>query len=277
MILAIGMPEGTYVGIKIKLDDGTNTGSTFVSVEELQSDKLLDLPRVAHTTGADGTPETVIISIQRRGILYHVVFSKPAQDQERTIAHECTDLYGQDDYEGVANLLLTLYFDAFDESDNSNPILANSFESFLRSSVVCLRLNPATGTIVPYPDFLNPRTVDWDQTLHFGKPCNFPVWKLSDVKSFRPHTSTNMIYEVEFENQSEPLVFKMMNRTGPLCQEFMTLRKCEELNIRAPRIKALLGVGTKWGGFVTSRIKASFCLHDWRSDLISATLDDRKR
>ncbi|KAL2782659.1 hypothetical protein BJX66DRAFT_345643 [Aspergillus keveii] len=74
------LPEGSYIGIKIKLDDGTNTGSTFVSVEELQSDKLLDLPRVAHTTGADGTPETVIISIQRRGILYHVVFSKPAQD-----------------------------------------------------------------------------------------------------------------------------------------------------------------------------------------------------
>ncbi|KAL3492109.1 hypothetical protein BJX62DRAFT_236544 [Aspergillus germanicus] len=228
-------PERSYVGIKIKLDDDTNTGGSFVSVEELQSDELLDLPRVAHTTGADGTPETVIISIQRRGILYHIVFSKLPQDQERKIAHECMDLYVQDDYEGVADLLLPLCYDAFDQSDNSNPILANSFESFLRSSV------------------------------------------LSDVKSFRPHTSTNMLYEVEFEDQSEPLVFKMMERTGPLCQEFMTLQKCEELNIRAPRIKALLSVGTKWGGFVMSRIKSSFCLHDWHSESISAPLDDRKR
>jgi serine/threonine protein kinase len=86
-----------------------------------------------------------------------------------------------------------------------------------------------------------------------------------------------MIYEVEFKDEKDPLVFKMVDRYGPFVQEFMTLLQCERLKIQAPRIKGLLGVGTNCGGFVMTKIQASFCLDDCHSKSINSTLDDRKR
>ncbi|CEL03804.1 hypothetical protein ASPCAL04947 [Aspergillus calidoustus] len=156
--------EDDYVSIKIKLAEDSNTDGEFVSVQDLQSEELLELPRVGHLQAADGTLKTVILSIKRRGVEYRIVFSNPPKDQDRTIAHDCMDLYVQEDYFGVGDLLLPLCEPIFNEADN-NPISANKFQRFLQSAVTYLRLIPTTPAIEPYLGFLGPRTVDWDKFL----------------------------------------------------------------------------------------------------------------
>ncbi|KAJ0423252.1 hypothetical protein BJY00DRAFT_310382 [Aspergillus carlsbadensis] len=267
-------PDKGFLEIKSKFVDENNTGGQFVTVETLQSEELLDIPSWGYTPPAGGSPTAAFISIKRKGIQYQIYFSISPKE-ERTLANECIDLLLKQDLFGIGDLLLPLCSSIFDDADN-NPIVVNNVESFLQSSVIYLRLDTNTQTIQPHPVSSNGHTVDWAKFFPTGTPpC--PSWKLSDVKSFRPHNATNMIYEVEFDNETEPLVFKIPGGHGGFVQEFTTLLRCEELNIRAPRIKALLGVGTNWEGFVMTKIQASFCLADYCSDSIKATLTDRKR
>jgi tRNA A-37 threonylcarbamoyl transferase component Bud32 len=110
------------------------------------------------------------------------------------------------------------------------------------------------------------------------------MWKLSDVKRFRPHSHTSMIYEIDLrdENDFNPVVFKRMDNYRHLQWEYSSLDHCNKVGIRAPKILGLLGVGTHWGGCVMTKIDATFCLQDCHPESIKATsiqpaLADRKR
>ncbi|KAL2859264.1 hypothetical protein BJX68DRAFT_261708 [Aspergillus pseudodeflectus] len=270
---------------KIKEVEYGKTGGEFVSLEEAQSEKGVRLALFGHVQTKDGgTPTTAIIGLERRGRHYIIAFTAPRGNGNPTTAHKYMDHYIRQEYSAIVELLIPLLGSVFEEADNK-PVLEDNFEAFLDASETYLRLVPdtATGTLKPYPEFARSQGVNWDSVMQKASPT-CPMWKLSDVKHFRPHSNTNMIYEVDLgdNNDFNCVIFKRVDDEGLLQQEYRTLLHCGRVGIRAPRVLGLLGVGTKWGGFVMIKISASFCLRDCHPESIKATsiqpaLADRKR
>jgi tRNA A-37 threonylcarbamoyl transferase component Bud32 len=101
------------------------------------------------------------------------------------------------------------------------------------------------------------------------------IWSLADVKRFALHRTTSSIYEVVIDGQGELLVYKVVQTYDCLVREVGMLLYCASVNIRAPRVRGLMGIDTKWGGFLMTRVPTLFLLSElpWET----TPLDDRRR
>jgi hypothetical protein len=273
----------TRIITKIKSVSIGKTGGEFVSLQELQSKTLTKLVECGHVqTKDESTPTTAFVGLKRKGLQYTVVFTTPCDGSERTFANDCMDRYLDGEYRSLAELLIPLLLPVYEEADD-NPVSEDNFGSFLQASETYLRLVPvaADGTLEPYPEFARSQRIDWDFFIRENTPT-CPMWKLSDVKRFRPHSHTSMIYEVDIGDNLNSVVFKRADSYRRFLQEYQTLLHCGQVGIRSPRVLGLLGVGTRWAGFIMTKICASFCLEDRNAVSVQATsiqspLADRKR
>ncbi|KAJ0422892.1 hypothetical protein BJY00DRAFT_310492 [Aspergillus carlsbadensis] len=153
----------------------------------------------------DGSLKAAFVVFQVEGLEYWIVFDNPYKDQTRTIAHQCMDLYVRDRHDDLAKLLFPI-FSPFWFKAREKPCPDN-MQSFLQRARTYLRLLP-TGTLEPYPEFEHVPSIDWAECLRLWPSAR--IWSLSDVKRFARHNTTRLIYEVEIDGQSEPLVYKVM-------------------------------------------------------------------
>ncbi|KAL3492110.1 hypothetical protein BJX62DRAFT_236545 [Aspergillus germanicus] len=257
-------------------------GGKFVSLQELQSVAWAKLTEFGHiVTKDESIPTTAFIVLARKALRYTVVFTIPSQDSERTFANKCMDHYHRGEYRPLAELIIPLLLPIYKEADN-NPISEDSFEAFLQASDSFFRLvsDNKTSRLEPYPEFVRTRSIDWEVVMRRNAP-DCPLWELSDVKHFRPHSHTNMIHEVDLGDNTDfrSVILKRFNDYHSLYEEYKALMHCGDVGIRAPRALGLVGVGTRWGGFFMTRISSPFCLEDWYADawLGQSTLCNRKR
>ncbi|KAL3443114.1 hypothetical protein BJX65DRAFT_312132 [Aspergillus insuetus] len=273
----------TRIITKIKGVSIGKTGGEFVSLQDLQSKTWTTLVECGHVQTKDElTQTTAFIGLKRKGLQYTVVFTTPCDDSERTFANECMDHYLGGDYRSLAELLIPLLLPLYEEADD-NPVSKDNFGGFLHASETYLRVVPVavTGMLEPYPEFARSQRIDWDLFIRENRPT-CPMWKVSDVKRFHPHSNTSMIYDVDLGDNLNSVVFKRADSYRRFLQEYQTLLHCGQVGIRAPRVLGLLGVGTRWAGFIMTKISASFCLEDRNAVSVQATsiqspLADRKR
>jgi hypothetical protein len=138
------------------------------------------------------------------------------------------DLYLHGEYGALGELLIPLLLPIYEEADN-NPVSKDNFEAFLQASETYLRLVPGTetGMLEPYPEFAPSNRVDWDLFTRDNSPT-CPMWKLSDVKCFRPHSHTSMIYEIDLggDNNFNSVIFKRIDNYRSLLWEYSSLDHC---------------------------------------------------
>ncbi|KAL4918164.1 hypothetical protein BDW62DRAFT_201036 [Aspergillus aurantiobrunneus] len=227
-------------------------GGKFVSLEYTGSEKQAPaLVRSGHSA-SEGILESAYIGLEMMNTIYLVIFDNPyrdrgsiTQDEDRTITHQ---------------------------SKGSHP---DNLQTFLSRAEICLRLGPGPGntcTVEPYSEFQCVREIDWDLVLK-KMPKGTPVFKLSEVKSFRSNTATRMVYEVEIGG--ETMIYKIPKYTHSLLLEFYLLWQAAKFDLRTPRVEGLIGIDTQWGGFLMSSIPTSFRLSDCHG--MESSLVDRQR
>jgi hypothetical protein len=90
-----------------------------------------------------------------------------------------------------------------------------------------------------------------------------------------------MIYEVDLGDKTDfrSVISKRFNEYDSLYEEYKALMHCGDVGIRAPRALGLVGIGTRWGGILMTKISAPSCLEDWYAEawLGQSTLCNRKR
>ncbi|KAJ0419196.1 hypothetical protein BJY00DRAFT_314264 [Aspergillus carlsbadensis] len=208
---------------------------------------------------SEGALESIFIVLKVECIDYQITIENPynERDGKHTIAHKFIDLCVQERRYDLISLTMPLLKPVcprYPPPDNLG--------SFLQRAVTYLRLVPATASLEPSPNLEPVRDIDWE----------YRVWKLSEVKHFRWNTATSQIYEVDIDG--ETLVYKMPQSHEDLLRETSLLLHCAKANIRAPRFKGLIGIDTKWGGFLMTKIPTLFRLSEYPPD---SSYNDRQR
>ncbi|CEL06367.1 hypothetical protein ASPCAL07473 [Aspergillus calidoustus] len=223
-----------------------------------------------HKATKDGDLESAYLVLLVEGLTYWIAFDNPYKDQKRTILHQCMDLYVQNRHADLLDFLVPI-FQPFWSKASAKPYPDN-LQSFLHRARTYLRLLP-TGVLAPYPEFESLPCVDWGAYLKLWPSTR--IWSLSDVKRFALNTTTISIFEVAIDDQGEPLVYKMVRSYHRLVREVEMLLYCARVNIRAPRFQGLIGIDTKWGGFLMTKVPTLFLLSELPWD--TTPLDDRQR
>jgi hypothetical protein len=183
------------------------------------------------------------------------------------------DIHVQKQYEDFVDLLIELLKPTL-HGAFKDPHLKN-FEAFLQRSKTYLRLIPANGKLEPYPEFEEIPEINWKE--YTEKFPAIPVRKLFEVERFRlsatsSTTTGSQIYEVELEG--ETLIYKAHRTHESLMLETAALLRCAKLKIRAPRLRGVIGIDTKWGGILITKIQTTFSLTGYPPDTSRA---DRQR
>jgi hypothetical protein len=170
------------------------------------------------------------------------------------------DLYVQERYADFVQLVAPLLKPIWQEVSKS-PIPSN-FEEYLERAKTYLRLNPTTATLEPYPEFEEVRKIDWEEILESFP--NIPIRELSEVGRSRWNSLSDLIYEVEIDGKIQ--VYKQATTTDDVMNGINGLKCCRTLKVHAPNILGLIGIDTKWGGYLMTKTQLCYCLSDYPPD-----------
>ncbi|KAL3490368.1 hypothetical protein BJX62DRAFT_238179 [Aspergillus germanicus] len=229
-------------GIVRFLDVGVGAQDFISPVFTSHEARVVSAEILGHRT-SNGALEAAFAVLRAGALDYWIVIDNPYKEQERRMAHRCMDLYVQKQYEDFVELLIELLKHALHEAFQDPP--PKNFEAFLQRS----------KTKLP----------------------TIPVRKLFEVERFRlsatsSTTTGSQIYEVELDG--ETLIYKAHRTHESLMLETAALQRCAKLKISAPRLRGVIGIDTKWGGILITKIQTTFSLTDYPPDTSRA---DRQR
>ncbi|KAJ0424009.1 hypothetical protein BJY00DRAFT_309819 [Aspergillus carlsbadensis] len=229
---------------------------------------VLTLARAGHRA-RNGVLRAAYVAFAADESEYIVAFDAPDDDDQtpdrRTLAHECIDLFVNEEYDGLESLLKPLVqpLAAAAAAAPKTPSAGN-FEAFLSRAEIHLRLVPGTTTLEPYPAFRlqrMPEPIDWDFVQQRVTDLGGRVCQFSDVEHFRP--LTKRVYEVTVDG--EAVIYKKANTFYSIRREITGLQVSAHLKTRAPRLVGLIGAGTEWGGLLMTSVPASYDLSDLKA------------
>ncbi|KAL2785610.1 hypothetical protein BJX66DRAFT_342912 [Aspergillus keveii] len=209
-------------GIVRFLDVGVGAQDFISPVFTSHEARVVSAEIMGHRT-SNGALEAAFAVLRAGALDYWIVIDNPYKEQERRMAHRCMDFYIQKQYEDFVDLLIELL----------KPTLHEAFKDPPRriSRLFC--------------------------SVQRQKFPAIPVRKLFEVKRFRlsatsSTTTGSQIYELELNG--ETLIYKAHRTHESLMLETAALLHCAKLKIRSPRLRGVIGIDTKWGGFLITKI-----------------------
>jgi hypothetical protein len=199
---------------------------------------------------SQGVLEFAYISFRVNKSTYTVLLEKTDECQglDRTITHKCINLFIKEEYANIVEVVCPLVEVWFRRDPET-------FESFLPLREIGLKL-------VPHPEankvgvgrlksFLaDPDPIDWECIRGRVKECGAQVYELSDVTDFKQLEWR--IFEVTIGQ--ETMIYKQALDMDKICQELTGLLSAQELGIREPRLRGIIGADTAWGGILITKV-----------------------